>query len=62
MNNPRNPVESILGVDVRTKQRININSQMENLDKYFLNPIIHKQIHGDEVYVPLSLSRIWSNQ
>lgn len=44
-------------VNIRTKRK----KEMENLDKYFLNPIIHREIQGDKVYVPLNLSRIWSN-
>lgn len=26
----------------------------------FWNPLIHKQIHGSEVYVPLDLQRLWN--
>jgi hypothetical protein len=55
---PVTPVESIFGVDVRIRHKENIE---ENLERYFLNPIMHKQIHGDEIYVPLDLDRIWSN-
>lgn len=29
-------------------------------DDYFENPIIHKQIHGDKVYAPLNLGRVWN--
>ncbi|MCG3420051.1 hypothetical protein [Oceanobacillus jordanicus] len=50
----KNPVESILGVDVRIKRPI---AEIEKMDKGFSRPIIHRQIHGDEVYVPLNL---WS--
>lgn len=34
--------------------------EIESLDKYFLNPIIHRQINGDEIYIPLNLDRIWN--
>lgn len=33
--------------------------EFDSLDKYFENPIIHRQIHGDKIYVPLDLMRIW---
>lgn len=55
MNNRDLQVEYILGVDVRVKRK----KQIDDLDKYFSNPIIHRQIHGNEVYVPLDLGRIW---
>ncbi|MGM0867574.1 MAG: hypothetical protein ACQEWF_23260 [Bacillota bacterium] len=58
MSFSKDPIRSILGVDVRAKHKI----KEGNLDQYFLNPIIHKQIQGDEVFVPLNLNRIWSNQ
>jgi hypothetical protein len=31
-----------------------------SLDQSFLNPIIHREIHGDKIYVPLDLTRIWN--
>lgn len=33
--------------------------EAEPLDRYFSNHIIHRQIKGDKVYVPLDLNRIW---
>ncbi|MGG3858088.1 hypothetical protein ABET41_08985 [Metabacillus fastidiosus] len=30
------------------------------LDKCFEKPIIHRQILGDKVYVPLNLNRVWN--
>ena len=32
------------------------------LERSFQKPILHRQVHGDEVYVPLNLERIWSNE
>ncbi|MBT2602030.1 hypothetical protein J7E55_03000 [Bacillus sp. ISL-53] len=29
-------------------------------DSYFPNLIIHKEIHGDKVFVPLDLKKIWN--
>jgi hypothetical protein len=30
------------------------------IDHSFQKPILHRQVHGDEVYVPLNLKRIWN--
>lgn len=50
MNSPKEPIKGILGVDVRSRHKIN----EESLDKCFHNPIIHKQIKGDKVmYIKL---------
>jgi len=54
----RIPADSILGVDVRLGQK----AKLEDLDQYFVNPIIHRQIQGDKIYVPLDLKRAWSKQ
>jgi hypothetical protein len=31
-----------------------------SLEQYFEEPIIHREIQGDRVYVPLDLNRAWS--
>lgn len=48
--------EHILG----TKSRARRKELMDSLEKSFANPIIHREIHGDKVYVPLDLNRIWN--
>lgn len=50
-----NHIERVLGAEVRAKHK----EYFYNLDEHFKNPIIHKEIHGDKVYVPLDLNRIW---
>jgi hypothetical protein len=30
------------------------------LDLDFQNPIIHRQIQGEKIYVPLDLERVWN--
>ncbi len=35
-------------------------SRESEIDPYFENPIIHQQIQGDKVYVPLNLTRVWN--
>jgi hypothetical protein len=41
---------SLLGVTPRARRKRKMDP---GIDHYFENPIIHRQIHGDEVYVPL---------
>lgn len=31
-----------------------------SLEPYFSHLIIHKEIHGDKVFVPIDLKRIWN--
>jgi hypothetical protein len=49
-------LDKILGVNPRTRYKEGVDS----LDQFFTTPIIHRQIHGDEIYVPLDLNRIWN--
>ncbi len=51
----KNYREFIFGPKPRARQK----NFYENLERSFKNPIIHKEIHGDKVYVPLDLSKIW---
>lgn len=48
--------EMVLGQKPRARQKNFFGS----LEESFKNPIIHKEIHGEKVYVPLNLSRIWN--
>ena len=50
-----NNIKSLLGTNFRARPSDLFNT---SLDHYFLNPIIHKEIHGDEIYVPLDLNKI----
>ncbi|WP_180271288.1 hypothetical protein [Fredinandcohnia onubensis] len=47
--------EMVLGQKPRARQK----NFFGNLEGSFKNPIIHREIHGEKVYVPLDLSRIW---
>ncbi len=51
-----NNIENILGLNPRARHKEIVKS----LDQCFSNPIIHKEIHGDKIYVPLDLDRIWN--
>jgi hypothetical protein len=48
--------EFTLGPKPRARHK-EINKMM---NECFENPIIHREIQGDKIYVPLNLSRIWS--
>jgi hypothetical protein len=45
------------GGTVRARRKMRVDDRQ---DAYFENPIIHKQINGDKVYVPLNLGRVWN--
>jgi hypothetical protein len=50
-------VEKLKGMRKRARHK---NSDSQSFMQYFKNPIVHKEIHGDRVYVPLRISRIWN--
>ena len=52
-----NYIKNVLGTYSRARRQELINN---SLDHYFLTPLIHKEIHGDKIYVPLDLNRIWN--
>lgn len=47
---------NVFGVNSRARHK----KEVDCLDRSFENPIIHRQIHGDKVYVPLNLEKIWN--
>ncbi|WP_187360392.1 C2 domain-containing protein [Priestia megaterium] len=48
-------LEKLLGADLKARHKKGV----VDLDQY-VNLIIHKQIHGDKVYFPLNLDRVWN--
>jgi hypothetical protein len=50
-------VDELYGASNRARHK---NSKNLNLETYFEEPIIHKEIQGDRVYVPLNLNRAWN--
>jgi hypothetical protein len=52
-----NYIRNVLGTNSRARRQELVNNK---LDHYFLNPLIHREIHGDKIYVPLDLDRIWN--
>lgn len=45
-----------MGLDLRARHKY----EREQMDQSFENLIIHKEIHGDKVYVLLNLERVWN--
>lgn len=57
MKKSNQSIEKLTGMRKRARHN---NSDRHSLMQYFKKPIIHKEIHGDRVYVPLRISRIWN--
>jgi hypothetical protein len=56
MKTSRVRLDNLLGVTSRSRRK----NKVDQLEKRFEKPIIHKQIHGDKVYVPLNIERVWN--
>jgi hypothetical protein len=56
MTIPKGYLEEVLGISLRARPY----RETREANEPFNNPIIHKQIHGDKVYVPLN-REFWSN-
>ncbi|OIK16143.1 hypothetical protein BIV60_06675 [Bacillus sp. MUM 116] len=50
-------LEKLRGVHKRARHKV---SGKHNFEKYSLNPIIHREIHGERIYVPLNLKKVWN--
>ncbi|WP_218347065.1 hypothetical protein [Bacillus sp. sid0103] len=46
-----------LGGSKRARRKTRVD---HSLDSNFENPIIHRQIQGEKIYVPLNLGRVWN--
>jgi hypothetical protein len=49
--------DKLLGTRKRVRHKTNTSPSLE---QYFEEPIIHREIQGDRVYVPLDLNRAWN--
>jgi hypothetical protein len=52
-----NSLGDLLGIKPRARRK---TMSHHKLEECFENPIIHRQIHGEKVYVPLQISRLWN--
>lgn len=50
-------LDTLLGA-VKTARHT--KSEERTLEDYFRNPIIHREISGERIYVPLNINRIWN--
>jgi hypothetical protein len=57
MKKSNQSIEKLKGIRKRARHH---SREGQSLMHYFKKPIIHKEIHGDRVYVPLRISRIWN--
>lgn len=51
-------VDTLYGASKRARRKA--SQHPLKLETYFEEPIIHKEIHGDRVYVPLNLAKAWN--
>jgi hypothetical protein len=57
MKNSAFNLGDLFGGKARARRKRKVDHELE---EYFENPIIHRQIHGEKVYVPLKLSKLWN--
>jgi len=50
-------LETLLGVHKKPRRKW---KEINRLEQSFENPIIHREVNGDRVYVPLNLDRVWN--
>ncbi|MEO2075122.1 MAG: hypothetical protein ABGX20_06965 [Bacillus sp. (in: firmicutes)] len=50
-------LEKLVGARERARRKVRSD---RNLEQHFENPIIHREIQGERVYVPLNLYRAWN--
>lgn len=50
-------LNNIFGVKYRARHKVKAD---RSIDQYFENPIIHREIHGDRIFAPLDLKRVWN--
>ncbi|WP_040207067.1 hypothetical protein [Neobacillus jeddahensis] len=50
--------EQLVGGHKRARHKA--GRQEDSLGQYFETPIIHREIQGDRIYVPLNLQRVWN--
>jgi hypothetical protein len=48
--------ENLLGAKTKARRK----ELMDSFEQSFSDPIIHREIQGDKVYVPLNLNKIWN--
>jgi hypothetical protein len=50
-------LDQLIGVRKRARRK---KSRSQYVEQYFRKPILHREIQGDRIYVPLNLERVWN--
>ncbi|MGG1396930.1 hypothetical protein ABE288_03775 [Bacillus salipaludis] len=50
-------LEKLRGVHKPARHKV---SEKRSLEQFFEDPIIHREIQGDRIYVPLNLNKVWN--
>jgi len=50
-------LDSLLGTRMIARHK---EKGRRSLDQYFKEPIIHREIQGDRIFVPLNLEKVWN--
>ncbi|MBM7652638.1 hypothetical protein [Neobacillus cucumis] len=53
----RQSLEKLLGVERKARHN---QSKKHSLEENFERLILHKEIHGERVFVPLNMERVWN--
>lgn len=57
MKKSNQSMEKLKGIRKRARHK---TSESHSLMHYFKKPIVHREIHGDRVHVPLGIHRVWN--
>ncbi|MEH7111132.1 hypothetical protein V7124_02005 [Neobacillus niacini] len=56
MKKSNQSIEKLTGIRKRARHK---QSESHSFMHYFRKPIVHREIHGDRIYVPLRINRVW---
>lgn len=45
---------------LKVNRRAGYKKEVDRIDQYFEHPIIHREIHGDRIFIPLNIERVWN--
>ncbi|MCM3443241.1 hypothetical protein AB3Z07_03845 [Metabacillus halosaccharovorans] len=57
MKSSKVSLDNLLGKNTRAKRKNIVGRESQDMEEC----IIHREIHGDKVYVPLNLERVWNS-
>ncbi|MEH7250240.1 hypothetical protein V7114_26160 [Neobacillus niacini] len=56
MKKSNQSIEKLTGIRKRARHK---QGESHPFMHYFRKPIVHREIHGDRIYIPLRIDRIW---